>query len=223
MKKDDRPAEPDPSRGVSSPVTAIAAHPASHAAHVGSLSHATLEAARRGERAARDALVRLYVDDVYKAVARILVGRPAAWDDVAQDAMLRVLRGLGDFEPTGAATLRTWILTITARTAIDALRRQGRYEARLAAVRAVPTPAVPTPDVVAEQRELAARVAAAMEELPTDQRVALVLRAYHDQDYAEIAAATDSSIAGVKSRLNRARAALARLLGRTPMEAADDR
>ena len=219
MKKD-QPAEPASERDASSPVTALAAHPTSQPA---SPSHATLDAARRGERAARDAVVRLYVDDVYKAVARILVGRPAAWDDVAQDAMLNVLRGLGDFEPSGAATLRTWILTITARTAIDALRRRSRYEARLAAVATVPTLASPTPEVIAEQHELAQRVAAAMEALPTDQRVALVLRAYHDQDYAEIAVATGSSVASVKSRLNRARVALARLLGRTPMEVADER
>ncbi|MCB9732018.1 MAG: sigma-70 region 4 domain-containing protein [Deltaproteobacteria bacterium] len=52
-----------------------------------------------------------------------------------------------------------------------------------------------------------------MATLPDDQRVALVLRAYHDQDYADIAHATGSTVAAVKSRLHRARRALAAWLG----------
>lgn len=220
MKKENEHAEPIAPGGVSLAVTAtthrmLALEPT---------LEQTLARARTGERAARQAIAVRFANDVYQAVARIMVGRPAAWDDVAQDAMVRMLRGLGDFDPHGTATLRTWVLTIAARTAIDALRRRSRYEARLAIVATEPREGPVRPDEVAEQRELGARVAAAMEELPTDQRVALVLRAYHDQDYAEIAAATGSSVAGVKSRLNRARTALARLVGWSGRgEASDER
>lgn len=172
-----------------------------------------IERACAGEAAAREAFVRAHLDEVHRAVARILVGRREAWDDVTQDALINVLRGLAGFDPNGAASVRTWVLTVTVRTAIDALRRRSRHAARMSALGELPTRPVETPEGQAQGRELAARVAAAMEGLPDDQRVALVLRAYHDLDYAEIARATGSTVANVKSRIHRARGAIARVLG----------
>jgi RNA polymerase sigma-70 factor (ECF subfamily) len=169
--------------------------------------------ASAGDATAREAFVRAHADDVHRAVARILVGHEEAWDDVAQDAMLNVLRALPGFAPGGAASVRTWVLTITARTAVDALRRRSRRAARLALVARGSSVAGDTPEALAAHRQLAARVAEAMRLLPDDQRVALVLRAYHDQDYAEIALATGTTVANVKSRIHRARQALARLIG----------
>ncbi|MCB9732017.1 MAG: hypothetical protein H6745_05225 [Deltaproteobacteria bacterium] len=89
--------------------------------------------------------MRAHADDVHRAVARVLVGSdPASWEDVAQDAMLRVLRALPRFTPGGPATLRTWILTIAVRVAIDALRRRDRYGARPPpSSRASPPPRAP--------------------------------------------------------------------------------
>ena len=63
-----------------------------------------------------------------------------------------------------------------------------------------------------EQRELGRRVESAMAELPEDQRAVLVLRAYHDLDYPEIAVALGIEEGTVKSRLSRARAALRSVL-----------
>jgi RNA polymerase sigma-70 factor (ECF subfamily) len=171
-----------------------------------------IERVRLGDRAAREAFVRAHIDEVHRAVARILVGREDAWDDVSQDAMLAILRGVARFDPDGRASVRTWLLTITARTAIDALRRRSRYAARIGALSELPAERSATPETLSEQRELAARVQEAMRRLPDEQRVALVLRAYHDMDYADIARATDSTVANVKSRIHRARAALARVL-----------
>lgn len=178
-----------------------------------------LTSALRGERLAREAFVRAHQDDVYRAVARILgPSRRDRWEDVAQDAMVKVLSGLAGFDPEGAATVRTWVLTIAARTAIDVLRRGRREDARAAGLQAVEADAASAagdgPEATLAGRELAERVARAMELLPDDQRVALVLRAYHDLDYAEIAVATQASVSGVKARLHRARTALARLIGR---------
>ncbi len=167
--------------------------------------------ARAGDATARAAFVRAHADEVYRVVARILVGRREAWDDAAQDALIKVLDALPRFEPDGPASVRTWIVTIAARTAIDHLRRGRRYAARVDALEV--EAASDDPEAAVARRELGQRVAAAMALLPDDQRVALVLRAYHDQDYAEIAAATASSVANVKSRIHRARAALAKALG----------
>jgi len=171
-----------------------------------------VERAKGGDAAAREAFVRAHADEVYRAVARILVGRGEAWEDVAQDAMLNVVKGLPGFDPDGPASVRTWVLTVTARTAIDALRRRARHATRLAAFAEIPRGASESPEAITERRELAARVSAAMSRLPDEQRVALVLRAFHDLDYADIATATQSSVANVKSRIHRAREALTRML-----------
>lgn len=167
-------------------------------------------------RAAREAFVRAHEDDVWRAVARILgPSRRAQWEDVAQDALVKVITALPGFDPEGLATARTWVLTIAARAAIDALRKSRRAERRSVDPAALGLDReLESAEAALAARELAERVAAAMEQLPDDQRVALVLRAYHDLDYAEIAVATATSVQGVKARLHRAREALARLVGR---------
>lgn len=209
-KKDDAALQPEPGPVVSSCVNTIAM---TRHATIDRAEASLVERARAGDVAAREAFVRTHADEVYRAVARILVGRSDAWEDVAQDAMLNVLKGLARFEPDGPASVRTWVLTVTVRTAIDALRRRARHATRIAALGELPRAEADSPEVLTERRELAARVGEAMQALPDEQRVALVLRAFHDLDYAEIASATQSSVANVKSRIHRAREALARVLG----------
>ena len=63
-------------------------------------------------------------------------------------------------------------------------------------------------DTSAERRRLAAAIADGMAKLPEAQRAVLVLREFHDLDYAEIADALELDIGTVKSRLSRARAAM---------------
>jgi RNA polymerase sigma-70 factor (ECF subfamily) len=171
------------------------------------IDEVTLTRARRGDSSALSALVRHYERPVYALVARLLVGRRAeALDDVAQEAFIRVCRGLPRFAPEGAARLSTWILTIATRTCLNALRDGRRTEA-LSPPHA-PDTRNADPEQAAAQRERRARVEAAMAALPEDMRAVLVLRAYHDFDYDEIAAALGLEIGTVKSRLGRARGAL---------------
>jgi len=167
----------------------------------------TLARARRGDSPALSALVRHYQRPVYALVSRLLLGQAGvARDDVAQDAFIRVCRGIARFDPAGGARLSTWILTVATRTCLNALR-DGR---RAAAVKAPPGPAVAPddPEREAADRQLRLRVEQAMAALSEDMRAVLVLRAYHDFDYDEIAAAVGVEIGTVKSRLARARAAL---------------
>src|SRR4051794_1469014 len=167
----------------------------------------TLARARRGESSALSALVRHYQRPVYALIGRLMVGRRAeALDDVAQEAFLRVCRGLPRFSPEGAARLSTWILTVAARTCLNALRDGRRADALAPA--AAPDAAADDPEQTAAERQRRRRVEAAMTALPEEMRAVLVLRAYHDFDYDEIAAALGVEIGTVKSRLGRARAAL---------------
>ena len=177
----------------------------------------TLARARRGESSALSALVRHYQRPVYALVARLLVGRRAdALDDVAQEAFIRVCRGLPRFMPEGKARLSTWILTVATRTCLNALRDRRRLEALVPP--AAEDGSGGDPEQTAVEREQRRRVENAMAALPEDMRAVLVLRAYHDFDYPEIAAALGVEVGTVKSRLGRARAALREALADEEMD-----
>ena len=162
-----------------------------------------LRRAQRGdERAWRDLIAR-FQQPVHALIWRMLAGRARhRAEDLTQETFVRVLRALPRFDPAGPATLSTWILTIAARLAWNELRRPE------------PAPLADEPagaertDAPAERRRLAEAIAAGMARLPDAQRAVLVLREYHDLEYAEIAGALDLDAGTVRSRLSRARAAL---------------
>jgi RNA polymerase sigma-70 factor (ECF subfamily) len=172
---------------------------------VAELDSLTLARARRGERPALQALVETYQDRVVALVARILVRHPDAVPDVAQDVFLKTINALPGFEPSGPARLSSWILTIATRTCLDVLRRAPRLPEALSDEW---PGADPDPESLTAQRRLAQRIERAMGQLPDHHRAALILRAYHDLDYDEIAATLQVDTGTVKSRLSRARQAL---------------
>jgi len=167
------------------------------------LDELTLRRAQRGdERAWRD-LIAHYQRPVHSLVWRLLAGRARhRTEDLVQETFVRVLRALPKFDPSGPATLGTWILTIATRLVLNEVRR--------------PEPAAlerePIGDARADQASERARLGAAIgsgiAKLPEGQRAVLVLREYHDLDYAEIADVLELDVGTVKSRLSRAREAL---------------
>jgi RNA polymerase sigma-70 factor (ECF subfamily) len=178
---------------------------------VAEIDELTLTRARQGDPAALSAVVRHYQRPVYALVGRLLVHRRAeALDDVAQEAFIRVCRGLRRFESNGRARLSAWILTVATRTCLNALRDGRRVLARdaAAAEEGADDTRGDDPERAASERERRRRVEDAVAALPEEMRAVLVLRAYHDFDYDEIAAALGLEIGTVKSRLGRARAAL---------------
>lgn len=182
------------------------------------LDQLTLARARRGEPSALSQLVKMYERPVFALCGRLLCRRsPSAVEDVAQEAFIRVFRGLGRFDPQGPARLSTWILTVATRTCLNAMRGQRREQPlEDHALRAEATGADPERSAVLEEDRR--RVEDAMAALPEEMRAVLVLRAYHDLDYPEIAEALDLEVGTVKSRLSRARAALREALGRNEEE-----
>lgn len=182
-------------------------------ADTGEVDAATLARAQARDPAAMTAFVRRYERRVYALVFRLLAGRPEAREDVAQECFLKVLRALPRFEPDLRARPSTWVLTIATRTCLDVLRRPDRVASPL------PGPvasAAASPEESAAERQLGRRVEAAMARLPEEARAVLVLRAYHDFDYDEIAAALGLPVGTVKSRLGRARDALRAALEEEP-------
>jgi len=173
------------------------------------LDGATLAAAQRAERWARRALVQTYQTRVHALAWRLWAGtgRREEVEDLVQEAFLRVFRALPRFSPTGPARLSTWILSVAARAVVDQLRRRRPLEAALSVVEDE-LPGGERPDRRSEQRSVGRAIARAVGSLSPEVRAAFVLRAYHDLEYAEIAAALDVGVGTVKSRLWRARAAL---------------
>ena len=167
------------------------------------LDDLTLRRAQQGERAALDQLIERYHPMVHALVFRMACAQGDSHvADLVQDALVRVLQSLRNFDPAGPARLSTWILTIATRVVLDDRRRVPRHDARLDPAEHV------DPATAAADRELAAAIARAVLELPEAQRITFVLREYHDLDYSEIASAHDVDVGTIKSRLSRARTAV---------------
>jgi RNA polymerase sigma factor (sigma-70 family) len=115
-------------------------------------------------------------DEVFGFLAKRL-GRGRA-EDAFQETFLRALRAYPRLEH--GTHLRAWVLTIAGRIAIDEHRRH-RHDAEL------PEPGAP------DAEPAYAQLAELTGELPPKERAAVVLRYGYDLDYAQIAAALDSS------------------------------
>jgi RNA polymerase sigma-70 factor (ECF subfamily) len=168
-----------------------------------------LAAARDGDARARTALVRAHQGAVFALLQRMLrpSGLDALVEDLAQETFLRAFRALPRFDPQGRARLRTWLLTIATRLAINECKRTR-------------VPTVPVDDFAETlqgpftadrddtRRRAAAAIARAISGLPPRQRAAFVLQHFHHLDHAAIANALEVPVGTVKSRLARARTAL---------------
>jgi RNA polymerase sigma-70 factor, ECF subfamily len=169
-------------------------------------------AAQAGDRRALDDLLRRHYDRVH-AVCRRIAGSSRDADDAAQEAMISIVRGLARFD--GRAQFSTWAYRIATNAALDELRRRKRRPA-LALVDDeghVPEAVDPLGQRLVEASVDRLAIDAALDDLPDDFRVAVVLRDVADLDYAEIAVALDVPVGTVKSRIARGRSQLAAALG----------
>jgi RNA polymerase sigma-70 factor (ECF subfamily) len=164
-------------------------------------------AARSGDRAALEELLRSHHDRIY-ALARRITGNDADAADATQEALISIVRGLPRFD--GRSSFSTWAYRVTANACLDELRRRRRR------------PVVDLPDERADRGDAAAaldttvadrlQLDAALAALPEEFRVAVVLRDVCDLDYAEIAAVLELPPGTVRSRIARGRGRLADLL-----------
>ena len=167
-----------------------------------------LERAQAGDREAIGALLEPEMGRVF-ATCRRMVGSRDEAEELAQEALIRVIRGLPRFD--GRSALSTWITRVTINTCLSWLRTKAR--------RAGKTPLnlkhpdrepgnPPEPAGVQQGDPRALRVQEALTRLKPEHRAVLVLRDVRDLDYDSIAAALDLAVGTVKSRIFRARAAL---------------
>src|SRR5262245_57090336 len=163
----------------------------------------TLRRAQRGDQRAWRDLIARFQQPVFSLIWRLLAGRARhRVEDLTQETFVRVLRALPRFAPEGPASLSTWVLTIATRLTLNEMRRP---ESRALEVEPL---ASDRADADAERKRLGEAIAHSAAALPDAQRAVLVLREYHDLDYAEIADVLEIDVGTVKSRLSRARAAM---------------
>lgn len=183
-----------------------------------SAEQSLIEAAAAGSNDARRELFELHRDAAYQVAFRV-TGRAEDALDVVQDAFIKAFESLASFQRD--ARFRTWLLRIATNRALDLLRaRKVRLAASLDArddddERRLDPAATSdrAPDAALEQSELAARLQAAIDRLPIEQRTVFSLFAVGELTYGEIAEASGVPIGTVMSRLFHARRKLHEWLG----------
>lgn len=150
---------------------------------------ALLERARQGDRAAVEALVERHQDSIY-SIAMTFTRDPHQAEDLAQEAWIRILKGLPGFR--GDSRFTTWMYRVVMNTFLNAARS---LEVELR------EPAVPRDELSRTETGLA--VQAAVRNLPDEFRSVVALRFIADLSYSEIAAALGIPLGTVQSRLSR--------------------
>jgi RNA polymerase sigma-70 factor (ECF subfamily) len=161
----------------------------------------------RARKADPDAFAELvgHYDGRLRALAFRLLGDAARTDDVLQEAYVKAFRSLDRFR--GEASLGTWLYRITYNACLDELRRGRPVVPLEEASRHAGQQSDPA-DTAVTRSDLAAALA----QLPADQRAAVVLVDAQGMDYAEAGEILGIPRGTVASRLNRAHASLRRLL-----------
>lgn len=185
-----------------------------------------MQAFQRGDESAFETLVDRHRERVFRLARRYLRDETAA-DDLTQETFLRVYRSKHTWRPE--AKFSTWLYRVTANACLNELRarraRKGVESTAPSGPGGEPMPEGADPKAVDPgasvlRGELAAVVKAAVDELPEDQKLAVMLSKYEGLSYRELAEAMDRSVPAVKSLLVRARenlrASLSPYLDRAP-------
>lgn len=169
-----------------------------------------IERALGGDQDAFGQLMHRYAGAVYNLAYRML-GNPQDAEDAAQEIFLRAYARLERFDQT--RRFSTWLLTVASNYCIDRLRRRRFAWLTLDDVAFWLPSERPGPERNALARERQVVVQQALQRLPENYRLVIVLRYWHDLSYEEIAEVSGLTVSTIKTRLHRARNMLAETLG----------
>ncbi len=177
-----------------------------------------VERAKRGEVSAFEMLVVKYQRRIERLVGRMVRDTDLV-QDIAQETFIRAYRALPQFR--GESAFYTWLYRIAVNTAKKALLEKKRdplvFEGAMVSTEEGEEPSRveneltdgETPETVLAGRQVAATVNAAIDALSEDLRQAIVLREIEGLSYEEIADVMNCPIGTVRSRIFRAREAIA--------------
>ncbi len=170
--------------------------------------------ARAGDQEAFARLIEVYQTPIFNLTYRML-GDAAEAEDAAQETFLRAYTRLASYDVQ--RPFKTWLFSIASHHCIDRLRKRrltwlsidDPLPADLAPALAEKSPG---PEEQAARGEQSVLIHRQLARLSPDDRAVIVMRYWYDFSYEEIAEATGSTLSAVKSRLHRARLALAERL-----------
>jgi len=177
-----------------------------------------VERAQRGDKRAFELLVEKYQRKLARLLSR-LVRDPGEVEDVTQEAFVKAYRALPSFR--GDSAFYTWLYRIGINTAKNYLVAMGRRAPTSTEIEAEEAEGyesgellrdINTPESLLLTKEIAGTVNAAIESLPEELRSAIQLRELEGMSYEEIAKLMDCPIGTVRSRIFRAREAIAERL-----------
>ena len=151
-----------------------------------------------------------------RAFAQRLLGDSSAAEDLVQETFLTLPRVVARFR--GESSLRTFLVSIAVRHAGHHLRSAARRRSAMARFAAESPPAGPAPDEEADRRRLAAVLVRALDALPIDQRVVVVLCEVEGRTSGEVARIVGAPETTVRTRLFHARRKLGALLAGEELE-----
>jgi len=180
------------------------------------LDHSLVSRCLDGDEAAWEELVRQHTRQVYALCFRFTNSTQEA-QDLTQDVFLRVFKTIKTFR-SAEGSFHTWLARVTRNLLIDHYRRTRQervtdsIEEQLPMLEEAGGAASVRPDHALAGREASEILQATLQKLSPDLREAVILRDLQEMEYREIAEVLDIPEGTVKSRINRGRAELARLL-----------
>ncbi len=173
--------------------------------------------ARGGDAAAWEDIVTAYSRRIFNLAYRF-TSNPDAAEDLTQEVFIRIYRTLDQYD-SKQGDLANWLMRLARNLIIDDYRHRQRNPQNSMAdavddhqfhLRAVGTSA----HKELERRELAAQVQSGIDKLPPDLKTCVILRDIEELSYQEIVDALQIPEGTVKSRINRGRIELAKILRR---------
>jgi RNA polymerase sigma-70 factor (ECF subfamily) len=183
---------------------------------IDSLDQPLVSRCLNGDEAAWEELVRQHTRQVYGLCFRFTNSAQEA-QDLTQDVFLRVFKTIKTFR-SAEGSFHTWLARVTRNLLIDHYRRTRQervtdsIEEQLPMLQEQGGTCAARPDQALAGQEASAILQATLQKLSPDLREAVILRDLQEMEYREIAEVLDIPEGTVKSRINRGRAELARLL-----------
>lgn len=159
-------------------------------------------------------IVLRYEDAIFNFTYHFLADYHRA-QDISQEAFLRVLRNVDRYKSRNS--FKTWLYRIAVNLCKNELRNRSQRKTLSLNdpdldIESLMESRYTAPDEAYEKAEMKKLIKNALQTLPEDQRMAMVLREYQDLSYGEIAAALSCSLGAVKSKIHRARQNLRNIL-----------